>query len=593
MCLLKHYERNNLTSTCVIDVKPCDPNEWRRVDGTCNNLKHPGKGSAQGGFTRVLPPHFHNVYESRKAVSGEDLPMERLVRLQLLGTGVSSHHLMNHNLPGFGAYKFLDIASIHDVENMLLNTSYCCEKEHMKDRGCTPTIISDDDPVFRYSSIRCLNNTRPLTYQDYGCTTDAVPSMVKKATPFFDESQIYNAHTKGDKVIRTFKNGKLTMEEEDGKLFPPNGPTAYCPNNRAPEETRCFENYPNTLLPITLYIIWFVRHHNYICDELAKLNPCWDDDRLFYTARDINNAISNQIYFHEWFEACQGRSNLLKAGIITKDNGFRDLYDETEACEVPLEYFYVLRWFHLMQESTAKMYDKHGNYVGDFPILNGTFRMGFIAKNMESLTKSTFNPCHGIEDTRTVSVDVANNGLPGQQDAFDIPSADINKGRNVGLAPLVDYIYHFTGINITCFEDLEPFIPMKYIEIMKPLYKDVRNVDVMAGLWVSKIMKGGHIPELLAHFLNDAWRRAVRSDRHWYERPNRPHAFTLRQLKQIRKSTVSMLMCTVGDGVSEIPKKGFLKVSKKNPFVPCSKIQKIDFRAWADDACKAKRNNKN
>lgn len=32
------------------------------------------------------------------------------------------------------------------------------------------------------------------------------------------------------------------MEEENGALFPPNGPTASCPKNVKPNETRCFEN---------------------------------------------------------------------------------------------------------------------------------------------------------------------------------------------------------------------------------------------------------------------------------------------------------------------------------------------------------------
>ncbi|KAJ8731730.1 hypothetical protein PYW08_014460 [Mythimna loreyi] len=398
-------------------------------------------------------------------------------------------------------------------------------------------------------------------------------------------------HNKGDKVIRTFENGKLAVEEEDGKWFPPNGPTAFCPNNQRPEETRCFENYSNTLLPVTLYIIWFVRHHNYICDKLKEVNPCWDDDRLFYTARDINNAMSNQIYFREWYETLIGRQNLIKAGVITKDNGFRDLYDENHDPEMTTEYNHAIRWFHLMQESTVKMYDKKGNYLHDYPLLNTTFKMGFIAKNMESFTKSTWSPCHDFDST--VSFDVANRGLPGVQEALDIPAGDLNKARHFGLRSYTDYVEHFEGSKITEWEELEQFVTKANIEKLAHIFEDVRDVDLMAGLWVSKSIKGGYIPELLADILIDQWYRSVKSDRHWYERDNRPHAFTKRQLEQIRKVSVSLLICTVGDGVDEVPKKGFLRVSKKNPLVPCSKIQKIDFRAWADDKCQAKSNKRN
>ena len=76
--------------------------------------------------------------------------------------------------------------------------------------------------------------------------------QIKKATTPYDESQIYDAHGKGDKVIRSFKNGMLIVEEEDGKQFPPNGPTAFCPNNVAPDETRCFENRKLPILFISV-----------------------------------------------------------------------------------------------------------------------------------------------------------------------------------------------------------------------------------------------------------------------------------------------------------------------------------------------------
>ncbi|KAJ8733043.1 hypothetical protein PYW07_015642 [Mythimna separata] len=245
-----------------------------------------------------------------------------------------------------------------------------------------------------------------------------------------------------------------------------------------------------------------------------------------------------------------------------------------------------------MQESTVKMYDKHGNYLNDFPLLNTTFKIGYIAKHMESFTKSTFSPCHGVDGT--VSFDIANRGLPGVQEALDVTAGDLNKGRNFGLAPYVHYIHHFTGIKITNFKELVRFIPEEYIVILERLYENVEDIDLLAGMWCSKMMDGGHIPELLAYILNDAWYKAVRSDRHWYERKDRPHAFTLRQLTEIRKkATLSSLMCSVGDGVSEIPKKGFLKISKKNPLVPCSKIPKLDYRAWADDACKPKKKRRN
>ena len=55
----------------------------------------------------------------------------------------------------------------------------------------------------------------------------------------------------------------------------------------------------------------------------------------------------------------------------------------------------------------------------------------------------------------------------------------------------------------------------------------MRDIDLMAGLWCEKMMEGGHIPALVAAIINDNFFRAVATDRHWFERQHRPHAFTL------------------------------------------------------------------
>lgn len=63
----------------------------------------------------------------------------------------------------------------------------------------------------------------------------------------------------------------------------------------------------NALLGINLVAIWFWRYHNYIAKELHEINPCWSDDRLFYTARDINIAMSVQIYYYELLATFMGK----------------------------------------------------------------------------------------------------------------------------------------------------------------------------------------------------------------------------------------------------------------------------------------------
>ena len=54
-----------------------------------------------------------------------------------------------------------------------------------------------------------------------------------------------------------------------------------------------------------------MRNHNHIADQLAKVNPGWNDEMLYQTARDINIASYNQIFIYEWNTAVQGNEFVL------------------------------------------------------------------------------------------------------------------------------------------------------------------------------------------------------------------------------------------------------------------------------------------
>ncbi|RVE40280.1 hypothetical protein evm_015070, partial [Chilo suppressalis] len=55
---VKKIDKSETNRSCTIDVKPCLPFEGSRVDGTCNNYKYPGRGSARGPYLRLLKPDY-------------------------------------------------------------------------------------------------------------------------------------------------------------------------------------------------------------------------------------------------------------------------------------------------------------------------------------------------------------------------------------------------------------------------------------------------------------------------------------------------------------------------------------------------------
>ncbi|XP_075971184.1 peroxidase-like [Anticarsia gemmatalis] len=587
---IHYYKQKGIVDVCTIDITQCFSNQYRRIDGSCNNMEMPARSCYLAPLARVLPAVFYNGTNSRRGIDGNELALPRVARVQLLNEGKAANMDFTQAMPSYGIFMYGDVGSGHDTLVFLRNIRHCCEKEGKDDVMCAPNIIPEDDPVHRFSGIRCMNLTRPLTHQNIGCTSDRDPSPVQFATKIFDLSQIYNLENKGDKVLRSHSRGKLKIEVEDSKVWPPTGP-GYCPMNQ-PGETMCFGNYPNSILPINLFAVWFVRNHNFIASLLGEENPCWNDEVLFQVTRDINIAIAMQIYLYEWMSQLQGRENLIRSGIITRHTGFRDVYEKKRYPYVTIEYTYILRWFHTVQESNAKMYDEGGEFIRDISMLDLTLRTGFLAKqnHMTYLTQGQFRqPAAAID--YLVDYDMAENGLPGLQKAVDVATSDLHKGRLLGISPYVDYVFFCTGIEINTFEDLKEFMLEERIEQLRHVYKNVRDIDLLAGAWNEKPMRGGKIPPIVACLLNDNILNAIKGDRHWYERPNRPHAFTFEQLLEIRKASLAMLLCNVGDHVTKIQRHAFLTISDENPLLKCSEIPQIDFSVWEDPQCRSRAKN--
>lgn len=92
------------------------------------------------------------------------------------------------------------------------------------------------------------------------------------------------------------------------------------PLNQALDAPNCFflllssitaEAGGNSVLGVNLYLIWTWRLHNRIASALAELNPCWDDERLFFQTREIVIAIYMQIYYYELMPVLMGKTLLL------------------------------------------------------------------------------------------------------------------------------------------------------------------------------------------------------------------------------------------------------------------------------------------
>ena len=71
----------------------------------------------------------------------------------------------------------------------------------------------------------------------------------------------------------------------------------------------------------------FMREHNRLAEELAKLNPKWDDERLYQESRRILIAQWQHITYNEWLPITIGRQKMQQLGLLPLQDGFSNDYD--------------------------------------------------------------------------------------------------------------------------------------------------------------------------------------------------------------------------------------------------------------------------
>ncbi|KAJ8731722.1 hypothetical protein PYW08_014452 [Mythimna loreyi] len=579
---------HNTTFWCINDIEPCNPEEWRRLDGSCNNLRHPTRGATHTPQYRMLPADYDTYFDREKSKSS-NLPLVRRLRTSFLPEGKVADETFTMLASYFLLFVATDIANLHDTVNYIQWTPHCCTPKGNEDSMCAPIEVPPDDPLHRFTGIRCLNLTKPLTFQTVGCRRkDTPPERIQSATPLFDLSTVYGNSLDKALAARTYKGGLLKYEVEGGRIWPPQDVNnTDCFLNRKPRETRCHRmpsDETNTLIPINLVSIWFWRLHNYLADRLAKINQCWSDERLFYTARDINIAVMMQIFLYELLPMMMGFENLVHDGVLYP-TGFRDLYNDKILPQLSMEFPMALRWLHKMQEGTLKLYDAQGNFVKKVNFVDLTIRTGYLAvdNNIDYLTQGSFRQASGKMDDNIVDPDMAEKVLGYIQPSQDVFSNDLAKNRLMFMQPYVKYLEYFSGRKVKYFDHLADLFEPEILEKLSEQYESVENIDLLAAMWLERTIKGGRVPFMFYSIVVEQLIRTIQSDRHWYERPNRPHAFTSEQLYEIRKVTIARFLCDVGDSVTHIQPKAFQRIGPGNEMRSCEEIPEINLMAWKED----------
>lgn len=325
----------------TLDITPsfnssiCDFNaKYRTANGTCNNKANPHThGVAFRPFRRSINPDYADgISAPRCDKNGEPLPSARQVSLQIHRPSYQTDPHFTVMLAVWGQFLDHDITATAASQGVNGEPIECC----LVDSGnlhpeCFPVPIDNEDPFFQQYNVTCMNFVRsaPAPTGHFGHR-----EQLNQATAFIDGSVVYGSSDEKQMALRTMEGGKLRMlmQNNNRTLLP----VSKDPNDGCNEDAEnakgryCFDSgdaRANENLHLTsMHLIW-ARHHNYIADNLARLNPHWDDERLFQESRKILGAQMQHITYNEFLSVVLGKQSSEKFGIISQPSSSKDTYN--------------------------------------------------------------------------------------------------------------------------------------------------------------------------------------------------------------------------------------------------------------------------
>lgn len=589
-----HREDHNCSDMCY-------HTKYRSYDGRCNNFAHPMWGASLTGFRRILYPVYENGFShpvgwnKNMKYNGFTLPSARLVSTEIISTNeITEDFEITHMVMQWG--QWLD----HDLDHSLPPVSIQswdgvdCKKTCAYAAPCFPIDVPGNDP--RITNRRCIDFLRTSSVCGSGMTSVLFGTLqpreqINQLTSFLDASQVYGFEKSVAEDLRdlTNENGLLRV----GAIFPgrkPLLPTVGingmdCRRNLEESNRNCFvagDIRANEQVGLAaMHTIW-MREHNRIASSLKALNPFWDGDKVYQEARKVVGAEMQIITYEHWLHIVLGPN-------VHRDLGEYKGYNPDLNPSISNVFATAaLRFGHTLINPVLQRLDENfepiteGNLTlrhaffspwrlvdegGVDPLMRGMFMIAAKLKtstqNLNSeLTEQLFYNAHAV--------------------ALDLAAINIQRGRDHGLPPYTKWREVCKMSEVDTFDDLANEISNPEVrERLRELYGSVHNIDVFVGGILEDQVEGGKVGPLFRCLLLEQFGRLRDGDRFWYENPA---IFKPDQLRQLKKTSLSRVLCDNGDNIDTIGENVFLLPEVQDGLISCEDLPSIDLRFWADCA---------
>ncbi|XP_018316403.1 chorion peroxidase [Mycetomoellerius zeteki] len=580
------------------DYRTCKTGKFRTIDGSCNRPR--SWGASMMPFRRALPPDYADGIESpRKARSGKELPSAREVSLKVHKPSASSNPSFTVMLAVFGQFLDHDITATALSQGVNGSSISCCSPLGRQHPECFPVQVEAGDPVYDLTGKTCMDFVRsaPAPQCKLGPR-----EQLNQVSAFIDGSAIYGSDNETACNLREFIGGRLRMQytPDNRTLLPP----SMNPNDGCNQETErrrgryCFaagDARANENLHLTTMHLLWARQHNRIANELARVNPSWNDETLYQETRRIVGAQLQHITYREFLPIIVGDKRMNEQDLRPLISGYKKQMhnpDELENDPTIANYFATaaFRFAHTLLPGLMRMTDAEKDtpsYIELHKMLFNPYSLYAEDGIRRSVSSATTNVIQRYSTHVTSQLTnhlfedpMANSTVPC---GLDLVSLNIQRGRDHGL-PGYAVWREYCGLGkVETFGDLEGYLDHQVLKQISDLYETVDDVDLYTGALAEIPESDNLIGPTFTCLILDQFVRLQKGDRFWYEFAEQPYPFTEDQLMEIRKSSMAKLICDCSDGITYAQIQVMRSAGTDNPIVSCEDIPGPSFKPWKEN----------
>ncbi|XP_070395924.1 salivary peroxidase/catechol oxidase-like isoform X1 [Dermacentor albipictus] len=581
-----------LSGYCPLTNVTCNlTRKYREADGKCNNLQNPGWGSAASCMNRLLPADYQDgVSSPRVAADGSPLPNAREISYTVHPNASNPATNITHMVMQLGQFIDHDIAlaplmpdpgEIVNLGNPN-NVVDCCSPGKRNAPNCFSIDIPSDDPFFARFNQVCMNLPRSAP-----CTRCTLGQRQQQdiLTSYIDTSQIYGSSAADTLRLRTMNHGLMKNQRDlfAGELLPR---SFHAGEDRCSDPSKgqfCFragDERVNEHPGLTAMHTVFLRQHNRIARLLGLFNFRLGDEELFQRTKRIVECQFQHIVYSEWLPIVVGPQTMTRFGLAPRSSGSTTYNDSVDATMLNEFAAAAFRLGHTLIDGTfaakyllgGTTFELQDNYFFPFE-----FYDGFLEPVLRGLMQQRAQAFD-----RDVTDGVTNHLYRLRNESFglDLVALNLQRAREHGVRPYVDYFYFCTGVNVTSFDTLKQYMDNDSVEKYKVLYKSVRDIDLFTAGISEFSVPGGVVGPTLSCILGHMFQRLKYGDRFYYEHGSQAGSLTSAQLDQIRRISFAKIICE-NTGVLAVTPNVFRPVGVGNPQTSCFFLPDTDYALWA------------